>query len=118
MIASSGILERNLVSSLVNGQYTWLGNFDECLALSDLSVNGSAATFTGKYCMAVYRSSVVPAKGGTTKYTQIMFNKWASISDKLPIVASLCVPSVCSQAELELLINQCTALHRFKPRHN
>ncbi|XP_053380237.1 nose resistant to fluoxetine protein 6-like [Mercenaria mercenaria] len=81
-------------NGLLDGHFTWLGNYDECIAVEAIRYNdtikkiGPSEAFTGKYCLASFPL-------GTTGN---------SLTGPPMFSIGMCLPETCSSADVATLI--------------
>src|SRR5690625_3649926 len=110
VINSNSFMSRDFVSSLISEQYSNLGDFDECL-----EVNKEQLLFRSKYCLVsvntptlgqVDSANEVMQNFSTDYFTELAHN-WLTVRNRFPFMHGVCVPSICTSAQLERLIQKC-----------
>lgn len=118
MITANSFSKRSLVGGLVADEFSNLGDFDDCL---DVSVENEGdehqLNFAGKYCLASLKTPTldyyplaveneVLANFTTTNYVESLARQWLIVRNRFPYVQGLCVPSVCSEEQIERLLGR------------
>lgn len=128
VITANSIVTSNLASVLLAEEFSSLGRFDDCL---DVLKRRNAKevdlkmTFTGKYCLVNVTTPRLPFISSYSKndktafsaeqsnpprkdyFSGVLANSWLTLRNRFPLVLGICVPSVCSETEVELLMRKC-----------
>ena len=91
-----------------------MGDFDDCL---EVAYDHQNDQFQGKYCLvsvntpqlgyytSVVERQVIPKL--SKDYFQELSRNWLVIRNRFPFLHGVCVPSICTEAQLEKLILKC-----------
>lgn len=107
MIDASG----NLPSGMLSTTMADLGDFDQCLAITDIH---EGVNFVGKYCLATVN---IPRK----PYSPLTFNEsllqpnwrnkyldlWHQLDNRYSFATAICFPSVCTESEVKTVVQSC-----------
>lgn len=133
VITANSIVTSNLASVLLAEEFSSLGRFDDCLDVlvkrrkSGPEEMDPKMSFTGKYCLVNVTTPRLPFISSYSKndktaafsaeqsnpllpkdyFSGVLANSWLTLRNRFPLVLGICVPSVCSETEVELLMRKC-----------
>ena len=116
MLTSNSFPNANFVASnLISEKYSAFGDFDQCISLTQIGShkNGHNSNYNGKYCL-VHIEASKNAKDDfqknifeNTNYSSKLTENWTKISRRKSLANGICVPSICSEKDIEKLIRIC-----------
>ena len=96
-------------SGLLSGSFSDFGDYDQCLAIKKTD---NKFEIGGKYCFLELRppEPVLPVSLNTTKYRdtyyEAVINYWVKMDGFGPISNGICLPSLCSDGELQEILTK------------
>ena len=91
--------------------YAIFGDFDQCISVTQIGQN---ANYNGKYClvhidMAKNVKDIFAENNleSSSNYSFKIADNWSRLSGLVHFVNGICVPSICSERDIEDLIRVC-----------
>lgn len=118
MINSNGFFTSDPISRLLSEETSSLGDFDDCLTVANVPIEGSAPSpkqhFSGMYCLVSVDSPPLSvqvkqtsAKETANDHLQVIARKWLLAENGIQYLQGICAPSLCSSEQLTTLIRKC-----------
>lgn len=118
MINSNRFFTSDPISRLLSEETSSLGDFDDCLTVANVPIEGSAPSskqqFSGMYCLVSVDSPPLSVQVNQTNanqtasdHLQVIARKWLLAENGIQYLQGICAPSLCSSEQLTTLIRKC-----------
>lgn len=99
------VLDANapLPSSLLSDEVTSVGGFEQCLAIDDVQ---DGVSIYGQYCLLELRLQMQPYPRMESQMDRLLAHL-QTINKRFPLVLGLCLPSTCTEIEMNHLFEKC-----------